>query len=84
MQTSNSSNGTNNFNHAFSGKQEVLIVRNAVFRTQYDVVQVDFVAEQVEVIEAGLSFEDAVALQEQLQPDVNDYSYSEEDQEELI
>jgi len=67
------------------GKQEVLIVRNAVFRTQYDVVQVDFTAEQVEVIESGLSFEDAVALQEQLRPAEypSDYSYSEDTEEDL-
>ena len=58
---------------------EILIVRNAVFRRQYDVVEVDFKAEQVQVIRAGLDFEDAVALKEALRPDeVNGYCESNE------
>ena len=64
---------------------EILIVRNAIFRSKYDVVQVDFIAEQVEVIQSNLDFEDAVALQELLKPEYQDKGYTyEEEQEDLI
>lgn len=64
---------------------EILIVRNAIFRTKYDVVEVDFIAEQVIVVRSNLDFEDAVALQELLKPEYQDKGYTyEEEQEDLI
>lgn len=68
-----------------TNKVEILIVRNAVFHSRYDVVEVDFLAEQVKVIESGLIFEEAVALQELLNPETqyDAYFYEEEEKQEV-
>ena len=65
---------------------EILIVRNAIFRSKYDVVEVDFIAEEVQVIQSNLDFEEAVALQELLKPEYQDKgcSYEEDEKEDLI
>ena len=65
---------------------EILIVCNAIFRSKYDVVEVDFIAEEVQVIQSNLDFEEAVALQELLKPEYQDkgYAYNEEEEGDLI
>lgn len=53
-------------------KTEILIIRNAIFRQQYDVVEVDFLNENILTIDSGLTFEEAVALKENLRPEADE------------
>lgn len=72
------------FSNKASSKTEVLIVRNSLFRTKYDVVEVNFLKESVKVIEAGLDFEAAVELQEFLKPEDQRKAETESELEEAL
>jgi hypothetical protein len=58
-----------------SYSSEVLIVRNSMIKTQYDVLLVNYFKEQVETIETNLSFKEAVkvkAMFEDTQETINE------------
>jgi hypothetical protein len=58
-----------------SYSSEVLIVRNSMIKTQYDVLLVNYFKEQVETIETNLSFSAAVkvkAMFEDTQETINE------------
>ena len=67
-----------------ANKTEILIIRNAIFRQQYDVVEVDFLNENILTIDSGLTFEEAVALKENLRPEAEEVNERDTDDLEEI